>query len=106
MRPVVQTRQLRTPEAMKERRRREIAIDRADRLVEDLEASLSGQENELFIEVCRQAIVTLSGLVEARGHVGRAHGVLSCAAKSLSPAHVPKGSGSSEIARVFGRRAA
>lgn len=106
MRATVEHRRLRGHTELKDRARKAAANNRALTFTRALVHSLEGQDPELVIEVCRVLIRCLSRIVETKGDIGRAQGVLAGAATDLSPAFRPEPKGKAEAEALFGGSAA
>lgn len=99
--PIVTKHRLRGPSELHEQRRKAAAEAWAAKFERVFRRTLEGHHNELVIEVCRLLIRRLSRIVEAKGDLGRAQGVLAGAATDLSPAYRPEVKGKAEAEALF-----
>jgi len=104
MAPRFESQRIRGPAERKAKMLREVAAGYADRFILALRTVLKGKDRELVIEVCRALIRRLSRVVEERGDIGRAHGVLAGAATDLSPAFTPGPRGAADAEALFARK--
>lgn len=91
-RPIIEKRRLRGPSELRDRAVRREAQRLGQRFVVAFSTAMAGKHPDFVIEAARWVIRAMSKVVEARGDIGRAHGVLAGAQAHLTPAWTAEGS--------------
>lgn len=89
-RPTIEHRTLKGPAGARERALRLAAQEMADRFVRALSVALNRQTGAFAIHVANALIRALTRIVEAKGDVGRATGILASAMSDVAPGYRPE----------------